>query len=271
MKRRFDSRHITKCVVIIVLCFCFIFHANALTLFSSNYDKDIWTENQLVYETPESVPSTWHPLKAASEHLPITVLWDDAERDVVVFSHLMYQKYPMRAERRYSADKTYDDLKIVNGVTYCSPRFLVRLLCGHGFIHKDEVFFFAGESVNSRLISEGDSKVFAGNVITAMYELRLKMPDEYDFARKYLPGGIKYIPKDKVDEDARDAVAYMIFGERRNKCYIVGDGHEGCDLASYIAHEAYHVWQYKNWGIDGATEEGAEEYESYIYKYLLCD
>ena len=256
---------IMSCALLLVLI---PINSNALCLFQSDYDADIWIEERIIYDIPAGVDPTWIPLRAASEHLPIDVSWDEAERKIVIYSHLISEEYPQIAERRYSTNAKSIEYKVVNGVTYCSPKFISRFLKGYKFIYGNELYFFNGEYIKSKLIIDGNSNVFAGNVITAMYNLKLKMPEEYEFVRKHITGGVKYVPTDKVDADAVGATAYMIAGENRPKCYIVGDSHYGHTLASYIAHEAYHVWQYQNYGHSGVIETDANAYERYVSKTL---
>ena len=50
------------------------------------------------------------------------------------------------------------------------------------------------------------------------------------------------------------------YGTLYSTCYIVGDSMYGGRLANFIAHEAFHVWQYKNGGLGALAEVKAGDY-----------
>lgn len=252
-------------IICIFFILCFLSApVSALCLFESDYDRDRWTEERIIYDEPEGVPDGWLPLRAVSEHLPIDVSWDEERREVVVYSH----DRSLMKTFRYKADKLPAELVIKDGVTYCSPRLLASYLQHRGFLYNGEVYFFNGESKESRLIQPGDSDTFKAKTIAAMYQLKLKLPAKYAFARKYLTGGIVCAPKAETPSEVAGAFAYIYPTVKKPTCYIVGDQKSGTLLANFIVHEAFHVWQYKNGGLDRLDEGEAWEYGQTVQNQL---
>ena len=237
--------------------------ASTLHTFKSNYDADKYISTQINFQTPCAIPQDWYPLKAVSAYLPIEVNWDNKTREVVIDNFPLQKMNPNIQGYRYKTNKLPDSLKIKNGVTYCSPNLLSYLLHGVGFRYNDEVYFFDGENVQSNLIKSGASKFFKDSVITSMYQLKLKAPNEYDMLRDCLSGGIQYVNKNNASVDY---VGYVYPNIKNPVCYIVKDRYIGANLASLIAHEGYHVWQYRN-GLD-VDEDDAKEYERMIENLL---
>lgn len=250
--------------------------ASASTLYTlkSDYDADKYKTTQLNYKIPLSISQDWYPLKDASKYLPIEVSWDNKTREVIICSENTIQllnssNSSTKTEKRYKSNKLPSTmLKIENGVTYCSPKFLTSLLGGVGFMYDSEVYYFDGENVSSRLINSGKSERFKSNVITSMYQMKLKMPDEYEFVRKHLPGGIRCIEKGSDKNIPNHALAGVYVQKSKPYCCIVGDKLTGINLASVIAHESYHVYQYKN-GME-VDEDGADEYEKMIKQTMIA-
>ena len=60
----------------LVLCLT-LTPCHALTIFTTDYDSDTYTESTLSFLIPSDVPDGWLPLRAAAEYLPISVDWDD--------------------------------------------------------------------------------------------------------------------------------------------------------------------------------------------------
>lgn len=258
---------------IFVLCTIFIFafittaDASTLHTFKSDYDADKYTTTQINFQIQSTIPQNWYPLKAVSVYLPIDVNWDSKTREVIIDNFPLQYVNSNIPERRYKSYKLPNSLKIKDGVTYCSPEFLANLLGGFGFLYNGQIYYFAGENVQSKLINPGASKVFKSYVITSMYEMKLKLPNEYKFARKYLTGGIECIQTvdSKIPAYAK---AYVYPSHTYPCCYIVGDKVMSTTLASYIGHEAYHVWQYHTNGSDGIIEHDALLYGNTIQEAL---
>lgn len=224
--------------------------ASTLHTFTSDYDADRYAENQIDFEIPSSISQDWYPLKDSSKYLPIEVSWDNATREVVIDNFPTQKNFRnIKKQQRHKSYNLPESLKIKNGVTYCSPKFLRNLLGGEGFLYNNEVYCFVGEDVESKLINPGVSDIFKLNAITTMYEMKLKMPEEYEFNRKYLTGGIKCVQKGSDPKAPNHAVAYIYSGAVNPCCCIVDDKAQGATLASYISHEAYHVWQNRNGGV----------------------
>lgn len=262
-------------ITLITLTSLFAITASASTLhtFKSNYDADKYTTAQINYNIPLKISQDWYPLKDVSKYLPIEVSWDNKTREVVIRSEnsiqlLNYSNSSTKTEKRYKSNKLPSTmLKIENGVTYCSPKFLTSLLGGVGFMYDGEVYYFDGESVSSRLISPGRSEKFKSNVITSMYQMKVKMPDEYKFVRKCITGGISCVEKGSDKNVPNSALGYTYPSVYKPCCYVVGDKLTGTNLASLIAHESYHVYQYKSGKSVG--EDGANKYENMIKQTLI--
>lgn len=242
-------------------------NASYLYTFKSDYDTNKYITEQIYFDIPYSVPQDWYQLKTMSQYLSIGVDWDSKTHEIVIDNFPLQYVNSNMPERRYKSYKLPDSLKIKDGVTYCSPEFLVNLLGGFGFLYNGQVYYFAGESVQSKLINPGASKVFKPYVITSMYEMKLKLPNEYKFVRKHLTGGIECIQTvdSKIPAYAK---AYVYPSHTYPCCYIVGDKVMSTTLASYIGHEAYHVWQYRTNGNDGIIEHDALLYGNTIQEAL---
>ncbi len=235
---------------------------HALTLFQANYDSDTYTESTPSFLIPNDVPDGWLPLRAAAEYLPISVEWDNQAREIIVRADLYKSKLSLLKEKRYKIDKLNilysDDLMIVNGVTYCSPKFLSIRLPNVSFRYNGEIYYLKGELETSTLI-QGDES-FRNKVLTTMYNLKLALPEDYSLIRSCLTGGIKQVSPEDADVFAN---AYVYPTRRNPVAYIVGG--EYSDIANLIAHEGYHVWLERN---EGQSEREAREYGQMISNRL---
>ena len=245
----------------LVLCLT-VTPCNALTLFTTDYDSDTYTESTPSFLIPSDVPEGWLPLRAAAEYLPISVDWDDQAREIIVRADLYKSKLSLLKEKRYKIDKLNilysDDLMIVNGVTYCSPKFLTIRLPNVSFRYNGEVYYLKGETETSTLI-QGDES-FRNKVLTTMYNLKLALPEDYSLIRSCLTGGIKQVSPEDADVFAN---AYVYPSRRNPVAYIVGG--EYSDIANLIAHEGYHVWLERN---ERQSEKEAREYGQMISNRL---
>ena len=252
-----------RCIITIALVLCLTFTpCYALTLFTTDYDSDQYTELTLSFSLPNNVPEGWLPLRAAAEYLPISVDWDNATREIIVRADLYKSKLSLLKEKRYKIDNLNtlyaDDLMIVNGVTYCSPKFLTIRLPNVSFRYNGEVYYLKGEAKTSTLI-QGDES-FRNKVLTTMYNLKLALPEDYSLIRSCLTGGIKQVSPEDADVFAN---AYVYPSRRNPVAYIVGG--EYADIANLIAHEGYHVWLERN---EGQSEKEAREYGQMISNRL---
>lgn len=255
-------------VCFILICCTISLPISALSLFESDYDKDRWSIEQVTFDIPEDIPEDWLPLRASSGYLPIEVSWDNDKREIIVYSHDLPWKSKSLCTRRYKADNLPPEMIIKDGVTYCSPRLLSSFLEQRGFLYNNEVYYFNGEMRKSKLIKSGNSELFRDKVLTSIYELKLKSPSDYAFIRKYLTGGIVYSTKTNVPNAVSGSFAYIYPTVKNPTCYIVGDTKYGGRLANFIAHEAFHVWQYKNGGMNRIDEVEAWEYGIKVEKLL---
>lgn len=249
-------------------------YAATLNLFSSDYDNDKWQVEEITFAQEDAILDEWYPLRAISECLPIDVSWDDATRDIVVYSHEMAEINIFIAEQRYHADDIpTSKLKIKDGVTYCSPEFLSKLLPKTGFVYNNEVYCFNGEMVSSKLIKHDDRDTFKASAITSMYELKLKLPNDYAFVRKYLTGGISLVKVNTHKNVPSYAAAYVFPKVKKPVAYIISNsthplyGFEpyGEYLIELICHEAYHVYLER---IGKQNETNAMKYGREIYHNL---
>lgn len=207
----------------------------------------------IVFETHAEIPDDWFPLKAVSEYLPIEVSWNAKDRAIVIDSEPNRANWPSLAHEKIAVDNMGQrsrDLRIVDGITYCSPWFLANRLYGVSFVHESEVWY-----CNSGFD-------FDGRVKTAMLELQVIAPEEYVFINKYLTGGIKI-----ANEDIEDAISYVYPYSAKPVCYIVNKKLSHVTMASTIAHEAWHVYEARS---DVAIRESsAIAYEKKVMDLLL--
>lgn len=223
--------------------------AAALNVVTADYDKDKWAVESLFTEPVEGIPDGWIPLRRAAEHMPIDVSWDEEKREVVVVSHVR----PYLRTSRYKADNMPLEFIIKDGVTYCHPQMIAYYLWDLGFMYDGEVYYIAEDSPDSKLIQGRGSAVFERKVLSTLLEIKLKLPKEYAFIRKHLTGGIRYVTRAEVPDSVSGAFGYIYSGAKRPVCHVVGDTQVRYVLAEIIAHEAHHVWEYRNGGVDEAA------------------
>lgn len=234
---------------------------HALTLFQTDYDGDSYTTERVAFDYPsvtcgDSSPdkgsqADWLPLRELSKILPYTVEWKD--RTVYIY-----------AERTHTIRPDWwlpEGVMIRDGVTYVSPKYLRRVLSGKCFLYADELYVFDGETVRSHLV-RGDAD-FRERVLTAMYRLRLALPEDYRLIRNCLTGGIE---QSKWQEWMPEgALAYVYPTQPRPTAYIIASP-RWADLTELIAHEAYHVYLTRR-GHD--SEALAEEYGKRISAAIM--
>ena len=252
------------CVLLTLACLLSM-PTNALSVVTADYDSDEWEVAQLFSENVDGIPDGWIPLRKAAEHLPIEVSWDEIGREVVIYSHVLPWGNSALRTFRYKADNMPLEFVIKDGVTYCHPRMMAFYLWDMGFFYDGELYCIDVDSPDSNMIASGDSDIFEHKVLTALLEMRLKLPEDYAFARKHLTGGIRYVAKEDVPEHLINARAWIRPADKRPVCNIVGDERTRHDLARSIAHEAHHVWEYRNDGID---ETAAHAYGNKIKNSL---
>ena len=258
-----NHNNLMRQLITITLLLCLtLTPCHALTLFTTDYDSDQYAKSTPSFLIPSDVPEGWLPLRAAAEYLPISVDWDNATREIIVRADLYKSKLSLLKEMRYKIDNLCplysDDLMIVNGVTYCSPKFLTIRLPNVSFRYNGEVYYLKGEIKTSTLI-QGDEP-FRNKVLTTMYNLKLALPEDYSLIRSCLTGGIKQVSPEDADVFAN---AYVYPSRRNPIAYIVGG--EYSDIANLIAHEGYHVWLERN---EGQSEKEAREYGQMISNRL---
>lgn len=260
------SIKITFCITIL-LCLLSL-PSYALNLFYSDYDNDEWKIEEITFAPVDTIPDGWYPLRAVSQYLPIDVSWDDKNKQVIVYSHETIWDF------KYHIDNLPSEMIIKDGVTYCSPKFLFSFLYKTGFYYNEEIYCFAGEHVESELIDGRDSKEFKPKILTTLYGMKLAMPEEYKFARTYLTGGIKMVYKNEIPKSLSERTGAYIYPARKHPvCHIVGDKWTNWFMAEFIAHESYHVHQYrvdKITGEEAPTRYGRQvniKFKQLVYNY----
>ena len=218
---------------------------HALTVFQADYDRDEWVET-VVYE------GDWLPLRKLSEILPYSVEWDEQTRTVYIYAG---RTHTIRPDRYLP-----EGVKIVDGVTWVTARYLDGILDGRAFRYDGELYFFNGETQRSLLVRGPET--FRRNALTALYRLRLALPEDYKLIRECLTGGMEY---EAPPEGLLTFAAYVYQAVRRPTAYIVSNS-DGADLAELIAHEAYHVYLHRQ---RRQSESGAREYGRRVKEALL--
>lgn len=232
-------------LLVLTLCLCLSVPCSALTFFQADYDADAYT-TETVYE------GEWLPLRELSSILPYTVEWKD--RTIYVY-----------AERTWEIKPDWylpEGVKIVDGVTYVTPRYIQRFLPeGTAFRYHGELYVFDGETNRSELIRGEEG--FRQNALTVLYRLKLALPEDYAMIRKCLTGGIEQVEQ---EEGVLEAAAYIYPAVRHPTAYIVSSGISGSSLAELIAHEAYHV-HLQRW--HRQSEDEAQEYGQRVAADLI--
>lgn len=233
-----------RLALILTLCLCLSVPCSALTFFQADYDADEWT-TETVYE------GDWLPLRELSSILPYTVEWKD--RTIYIY-----------ANRTWTIKPDWwlpPDVKIVDGVTYVTPKYLDGILGGRAFRYDGELYVYHGESTSSKLVR--GSETFRANVLTTMYRLKMVLPEDYKLIRRHLNGGIEEMTF--RNGLPYGTAAYIYPAASKPTAYIVAAGLTGGNLAELIAHEAYHVYLYRQ---GKQNESEATEYGQQI-KYVL--
>lgn len=226
----------------LVLCLT-VTPCHALSLFQTDYDGDSYT-------TETVCEGDWLPLRKLAEVLPYEVEWKD--RTVYIY-----------AERTHTIRPDWylpEGVKIENGVTYVTARYLDGILGGRAFRYQGELYVFNGETKRSRLVRGDDA--FRQNALTTLYRINLALPEDYKLIRNSLTGGIQ---QEKPDEGLLTYAAYIYPAARRPVAHIVANG-SGADLAELIAHEAYHVYLHRR---GRQSEEQAMDYGRRVKADLL--
>ena len=251
-----------KVMLCVAILFCLLsLPSYAINICCPDYDNDEWNVEKIEFAPVDGIPDGWIPLRKASEYLPFDVSWDAEKLEVVVVSNVR----PFVRTLRYKSYNLPQEFIIKDGVTYCHPRMIAHYLWDLGFMYDGEVYYIAENITDSKLIQERSSTVFERKVLSTMLEIKLKLPEDYAFIRKYLTGGIKYVTRLEVPASAETALGYIYPSAKFPICYVVGDTQYRYLLASTIAHEAHHAWEYRNGGID---EDAAYAY-GYKVKELL--
>jgi hypothetical protein len=189
-------------------------------------------------------------LRELSSILPYTVEWKDST--IYIY-----------AERTWEIKPDWylpEGVMIENGVTYVSPAYMKRLV-PNNFLFRTELYVFAGEEKRSALVRGEED--FRREVLTAMYRLRLALPEDYWLIRDCLTGGIEQ--SEWQEWMPEGALAYVHPTRPRPTAYITASP-RWANLTEMIAHEAYHVYLTRR-GHD--SEDAALEYGKRVRAALL--
>lgn len=215
--------------------------------FQADYDADTYTTTT-IYE------SDWLPLRELPSLLPYSVEW----KDRCIYIYTDTRTWKIRPDYWIP-----EGVKIENGVTYVTPRYMRMLVPdGTSFLYKDELYVFDGEIKTSKLIQGNEN--FRKNALTTMYWIKTALPEDYEHIRECLTGGIKQSEKKSYMPD--NTLAYVYPNARKPMAHIVASYVHGSWLAELIAHEAHHVWLEE---VDKQNEELADEYGKRVAAELL--
>lgn len=159
-------------IIALLLCLLLI-PSNALTLFQTNYDDDVY-ETEIVYE------GEWLPLSQLSEFLPYNVEWNSETRTITII-----------AARTFKIRPDWwipPGVKIENGTTYVTSSFLCGLLGAEAFMYDGEFYVFDGEVEKSALIKGNEE--FRKGALTTLFRMKLVAPEIYEMVRENLNGGV---------------------------------------------------------------------------------
>ena len=211
------------------------------TLYISN---DVYSDNITAISfdlEDDRIPDGWYPLREISKYLQIYVYWDQESGSIIVESDVLKYSNRNLVYSSYTMDDILnrDDMIVLDGVTYCSPRFISNKIFGLGFEYNGSLYFY-------------DINIFTfdGRVEACLFELKIKSPDDFDFIMDRLSGGIE---EGTEYTDRSDVLGYVYYTSDP-VCYIVRTNLFSWSLLRVIVHEAYHIELY-NWGIYEQDEQ----------------
>ena len=247
--------------LVVATALCVSAMASELALFQTDLDHNIYTITSVQFDVAPRVDQSWYPLWASSLYLPIDVWWDDDCKSVVI-----HRSDRICVDQYYNAKRLFgnDEIVIVDGVTYCSPRLLSSFVSDISFVEDGRVFCFDGETIRSCLIYDAGNQKFRERILTSLFMAYRRAPGVYDMIIENLSGGFAYI--NEFDSSAPfGALGFVYPSSDHPICYIVGN-HSGSTLLSLIAHESFHVYQYRN--IGETFEKDAKSYERAVMNYF---
>lgn len=238
-------------ILIIALLLCLLpVPSNAITLFQTNYDNNIY-ETEIVYE------GEWLPLSNLSKILPYNVEWNSKTRTITI-----------TAARTFKIRPDWwipPGVKIENGTTYVTSGFLCGLLGAEAFMYDGELYVFDGEVEKSALIKGNEE--FRKGALTTLFRMKLVAPEIYEMVRENLSGGVQGISREELPPSIPPTTLAYVYPYRRNPiAYIVGDT-SGVALARRLVHEGVHVRQARE-GRE-IREEEAKQVEIEVEGILL--
>ena len=241
-----------RCIITIAFLLCLIVTpCHALTLFQTNYDDDAY-ETEIVYE------GEWLPLSNLSEFLPYDVEWNAETRTITIIAARTFQIRP---------DWWIPPgVKIENGVTYVTPKYLCGLLGAEAFMYDGELYVFDGEVEKSALIKGNEE--FRKGALTTLFRMKLVAPEIYKMVRKNLSDRVKLISREELPPTSisLNILAYVYPYRRNPIAYIVKDT-SGVALVRRLIHKGIYVRQARE--RREIREEEARQAEIEIEKILL--
>lgn len=238
-------------IITIILLLCLLpTPSNALTLFQTNYDDNVY-ETKIIYE------GEWLPLSDLSQILPYNVEWNSETRTITI-----------TAARTIKIRPDWwipPGVKIENGTTYVTSGFLCGLLGAEAFMYDGELYVFDEEVEKSALIKGNEE--FRKGALTTLFRMKLVAPEIYEMVRESLSGGVQGVSREELPPSIPLNTLAYVYPYRRNPiAYIVGDT-SGVALARCLVHEGVHVRQARE-GRE-IREEEAKQFELEIEKILL--
>lgn len=220
-----------KLLTIILALHLFIFPSCAATKFSY---KDSW-ETELTSYSEEI------NLREASSDFGFQTEWDGK----YIWVECDYKKI------MFDPDFLPSGVKIVNGKTYITENRLNLILDRTSFYHDSELY-----------ILDYNGTTFQKYVLASLFRIKLCDQKVYDIIASLLYS-IENVGEAK--DKTFGAKAYVYTKSEKPIAYIVGNRY-GAELAGLITHEAFHVWQWRNYEITG--EELPDKAQNYILEKL---
>lgn len=259
-----------KLLTFFLVCCILITPAQGLIYVTSDYDNDIWEAKKIEYEMPEEIPKNWYPLRQViQEYLPgVYVTWIEKTRQIEIYSDNNY------CPTLYYYDINNlpsDEMKVIDGVTYCSASFLESLSTSTIFCFANELYVYGGEIKESQIIKCTNQR-FRNMLISTQYQMKLLVPETYELFRKLVNGGIIVVERSEVPSYLPETTVAYISPTvsmpivKIVNCYY---NYDRAQLAGVFAHEMYHVYEYQTWGT--ISEEKPTKYGDSIRAVFLLD
>lgn len=230
-----------KLLTSILITILFIIPSSATTFFSFDHEND---EN---YDTV--LHDNLIRLRQIEKFIPFHAEWDEQ----YIWVECEYKKV------MFDPSSLPEGMTIINNTTYITPHRLSLILDKTSFFYDGELYI-CSDVIGEFLRGSENFKKYAA---TSLLKMKFNSPDIYNIIRENLTGGIKSV--ELTNEVPFGTKAYVYTKSENPICYIIGEP-SGDSLAGYITHEAFHVWQWRKYGITG--EDIPKKMEKYILNLL---